>query len=666
MLVAITAVTCTHAEDIPKQGPLGNGQLEIAPKLIPGGIDDDGRKYSYLGQPAGEKKIIFTASNGFFTKGTCTAAGESSLPKVGDETLIAPNYGWLEKWKDTAGTLRWYVHIAKPGKLRLQTFLEVSGQEPGAEIEIQLGDQLETMTTGSSDGMKPQNWDVVFDVPEPGEYQISLRAASIPNSSVGKLHRIEAFGPALDGAHLLRVRWRPAAVHGGYESRKAGDTNLLVMTTRSTEPISSYSPVTTPFGYYGTSFTAEQRSNGEFNFSMWGQDGAMSDLKQMPHLLGIGSPVGEFSGFGHEGSGVKARGWTPMPDGPELCVQALRVERGDLYDTYYGYYFDHPTNAWKFYCAGNKWHGGKIKPELKVGSFCEVPGPPQNERTGDVYREVRRRGWYHDGGKWTPMETFNIGGTGSKGEVPVNKSWFTSADGEFAMGCGGIRLYEAAQPEAPAPQSELPYFLKSETVANLFSLPITFENIRTTEISSTEATIEIPVTKGDELSNGAVYYGTVDALTFAPRELHGTEKKSELSQSVLENAWQEMHGIESVSAGSNLIQLTELSPDTTYFYRVLVNNNVSRIWNDETLTFTTLKSGTATVKSEAPVGSSLVDEPVRVWTYTVNGQDRQIEGRLSSIAETKIEIQRKADGKKGVIDLKLFSSDDQAYVASKR
>ncbi len=667
ILALLAATSLCEAQDIPTEIPSGNGQLETAPKLIPGGVDELGREYSYLGQPSENQKIIFTASNGFFTKGTCTAVGESKLPKVGDEELIVPNFGWLEKWKDTEGTLRWYVHAAKAGKLRLQTLLEVSAEEAGAEIEIRFGDYLKTATTAKSDGKKPQNWDLVFDVPGPGEYQISLKATSIPSpgSGVGKLHRLEAFGPALDDAHLLRVRWRPAAVHGGYESVKAGDTSLLVMTTRSTEPISSYSPVTTPFGYYGTSFTAEKRSNGEFNFSMWGQDGAMSDLKLMPHLLGVGSPEGEFSGFGHEGTGVKARGWTPMPDGPELCVQALRVERGELYDSYYGYFFDHPTKAWKFYCAGNKWHGGKSKPELKIGSFCEVPGPPQNERTGDVYREVRRRGWYHDGGKWTPMETFNIGGSGSKGEIPVSKSWFTSADGEFAMGCGGIRLYQATQPAAPTPQSELPYFLKSDSIANLFAMPIEFGDINVTVISPTDATIDIPVSKGEALSTGAIYYGTVDALTFAPRDLHGTEKKSELSQSVLENAWQEMHEIDTVSEGSNRIKIDGLSPDTTYFFRVLANNDVSRVWNSETLTFTTLKSGAQPAESE-PTGPSLTDEPIRIWTYSVNGQDREIEGRLTGISETKIEIERKADGKKGSLDLNLFSADDQAYVSSKR
>ncbi len=100
------------------------------------------------------------------------------------------------------------------------------------------------------------------------------------------------------------------------------------MTTRSLSDFGSYSPITTPFGYYGTAFGADRRSNGGFNFSMWASSakGKIPPLEKMPHLLVAGSPEAEFSGFGHEGSGVKLRGWLPMPDKPEICVQALRVE----------------------------------------------------------------------------------------------------------------------------------------------------------------------------------------------------------------------------------------------------------------------------------------------------------------------------------------------------
>jgi hypothetical protein len=276
-----------------------------------------------------------------------------------------------------------------------------------------------------------------------------------------------------------------------------------------------------------------------------------------------------------------------MPDHPELVVQALRVEPGERYDTYYGYYFDHPSGDWRFFAAGNKWHDGKPKTHLGVGSFCEVPGPPHVERTGDVYREVRRSGWYHRAGEWVRMDRFKPTGSGSKGDAPVNKRWFTTEDGEFAMGCGGIRLYTATVPPAPPAQETLPYFLTDDSVARLFALPVEFGEIRVVETSADRATLEVPIADGEDLVDGAVYFGTVDALTFAPRKLHGTEKKSALSQTVNESAWQSKQTIERVTVGSNRVQLTGLEPGTTYFFRVLVNGAACRIWNAETLSFTT-------------------------------------------------------------------------------
>lgn len=632
--------------------PNGFGQLETPPAMIPGGVDEAGRKFSYLAQPEKGGKLVLTASNGFFTKGVCRAAGESDLPKVGDEDLIQPNYAYLENWNNTTGTIRWHLHILKAGEASLLIRLEGAGD---SEIEVNLGDMTQLVTTRNI----TEN-PVTFEIEKPGEYELSLRATRIgdPSSGVGQLHRIEVFGSAVEGANLLRARWRPAAVHGGYNSSKIDGGRLLVTTTRSTVPISNYSPITTPFGYYGSSFTADKKSNGEFNFSMWGRDGAASDLKQMPHLLGVGSPDGEFSGFGHEGSGVKPRGWTPMPDQPELCVQALRVEPGELYDTYYGYYFDHPTAAWKFYGAGRKWHDGKPNTHLKVGSFCEVPGPPQVERTGDIYREVRRRGWYRDGDVWVAMDEYSPSGAGSKGDMPVNKRWFTTDDGEYAMGCGGVRFYTANEPPAPSGNDELPYFLASDSVANLFTMPIEFGSIQATGLSANSATIDVNIAKGDNLNGGTIYYGTKDALTFAPRELHGTEKNSELSQAVNDSAWQKSTKFESVTVGANRVVLTELEPDTTYHYRVLIDNDVSRVWNNETLTFSSPKAGNTPVKS--------MREPVRTWTYTVEGAERTLEGRLVKVTGNEVVIERKADGKTGALSVEILSTADRDYLAGKK
>ena len=674
-IIAVSQVVALGAGEPPG----GFGQLENAPEAVPGGVDEKGREYSYLGQAESGGKLILTASNGFFTKGTCQAKGESSLPKVGDETLIVPNFEYLD-WKSNEGTLRWHLLVKKAGLVHFNVHLASDGS--AGEVEVNFAGDIKVVKPASSDAKLAQPWNLAFDVAEPGEYMISLGGTgSGGGGAIGRLHRIDVFGPAVEEAHLLRVRWRPAAVHGGYDTSKVPDSKLLVFTTRSMADISSYSPITTPFGYYGTSFDGDRRSNGSFNFSMWGREGAASDLKMMPHLLGVGSPEGEFSGFGHEGSGVKPRGWDPMPDRPELVVQALRLVPGEEYDSYYGYYFDRPASAWKFYGAGKKWHGGKSNQHLKLGSFCEVPGPPQSERTGDVYREVRRRGWSYDDGNWVPLEHYSPGGSGSSGDEPVNKSWFTTAEGEYAMGCGGIRLYRHRDSLIkPGGTKELPHFLTDGSTVNLFRMPVMFHAIQAGEISSDRARIEMDLSSSTELKSGEVYYGTKDALTFAPRELHGTEKKSSLSQTVNDQSWEGSVEMASVEEGVNSAELTGLKPETTYHFRVLVTDSVSRVWNDETLTITTTKIGDAplrrpplivvreanAVKQVSPHAPA--EEPFRMWRYTTGGAPDflKIEGRLLKIAGDKVRIERKSDGRKGILPVDTLSEEDRAYIDSRR
>ncbi len=652
--------------------PAGDGQLHNAPKLIPGGTDEAGREFSYLAQEAAGGKLILTASNGFFTDRVATAKGESTLPKVGDEELIVPNFAYLD-WTGTGHSLRWHVLVKTPGTVNFQVHLEVDSA--GSTVEASFAGEIKAVTTRKSEPDEAQPWDLSFEVTAPGEYVFALQGKSLASTKIGDLYRIDAFGPALEDAHLLRVRWRPAAAHGGYDTEKVRDAKLLVFTTRSVADVSSYSPITTPFGYYGTSFDDDRRSNGSFNFSMWGNEGAASDLKTMPHLIGLGSPEGEFSGFGHEGTGVKPRGWDPMPDRPELVVQALRVESDAEYDTHYGYYFDHPTNAWKFYAAGKKWHDGKSIEHLRLGSFCEVPGPPDRQRTGDVYREVRRQGWAWDGANWSPLETYLPGGEGSAGDLPVNKLWYTTEDGEYAMGCGGIRLYRHDPAGVVAQHSaEVPYFLSSESVESLFQLPIGFGDLQVTEVHPTRAVIEFELTSGEALKDGMVYFGTRDALTFAPRELHGTERNSELSAAVQSSSWESGAEMKSVEIGINEVELSDLKPGTEYFYRVLVNNDRSRIWSDPSIAFTTPTTGGAPVLQEplvssasgrsAPAPAAMAEEPFRLWTYTVQGEPRTLEGRFVGMVDGQVEIERRTDGKKGAMPLEFLSAEDQEYVKS--
>ena len=116
VVFATLSMTVLSAKE-PLSVPDGVGQLETVPTMVRGGVDDDGREFFVNGQAARNGKLILTASNGFFTPGVCRASGESSLPKTGDDGLIAPNYAVLSNWKKTDGTIRWHLWLGRPGQV---------------------------------------------------------------------------------------------------------------------------------------------------------------------------------------------------------------------------------------------------------------------------------------------------------------------------------------------------------------------------------------------------------------------------------------------------------------------------------------------------------------------------------------------------------------------
>lgn len=590
ILLAVVLPRASFGFQVP-QVPDGYGQLEHAPVVFRAGIDEQGREYFLNGQRAGDGKLIFTASNGFFSSGACRAAGESHLPKVGDKSLIAPNFAYLDGWKTPGKTIRWHVWIAKPGTVHFGINMTVAKQQAGSSLQVSFAGQERNVRTVAGNAGKAQPWNLKFEVEAAGEHTFSIAAKSIVSkkSGVGRLHTIDAFGPAIEEAQLLRARWRPAAVHGGYAASTCPKSRMWVMTTRSVHNTSSYSPITTPFGYYGTSFNADRRASGGFNFSMWaaGRGAKAPALERMPHLLAAGSPEAEFSGFGHEGSGVKLRGWTAMPDRPELVVQALRVENDGKYHTYYGYFWDHPTTEWKLYAVGRKWNT-KPMTHLKPGSFCEVPGPPQSQRTGDVVREVRRHGWFMGPEKeWHQMNQFLCNSKGT-----TNKSWYTTSDGEFVMATGGMRYYKFTKPAPGKHTGQQPDFLSATATRQLFDLPAEFDRPTVKATTGETATLDIVLKQAGPNARGILYYGEIDCLTFARRKLHGTERNSAVSQStqVADRSWQHSADIKRVQTGSNPVTLKNLTPGKTYHYRMLVINDQGKMWDLASHQFSTVRA----------------------------------------------------------------------------
>lgn len=578
-------------EPIPLRIPSGKGQLESKVVWFNSGQKKLGYDVKYAGQAALNGKIILTASNGFFDDGILAKGESDDKDAPNTKPFIGPNYKYLTQLKK-GKQMRWHLWFDEPGYFRVIPFIKVSEKLSRAELKFIFADQERVLKAEFVQSPYKQSCDMVFTVPNRGKYSLTVEVLNAyrKNDEI-QLYHIDLFGPAVKNAKLLRARWRPAAVHAGYRSSRVKNPRAWVIITKSNADIDSYSPVTTPFGYYGASFDSERRSNSSFNFSMWSYDKKKAPPTEcLSHLLALGSPKAEFSGFGHEGTGVKPRNFEALPTRPKENILYLRLENAGKYQRYFGYFLDPVSQDWKLYAVGHKWNGDKKPKALSLGSFVEVPGPPHSERSGDIRREMHRKGWLMDqDGKWHRMDTMKTRNTTNQ-----NKYWSVSDDGWFVMGMGGMEHFDLNLKSIKLPdrflEEPLPSFLAPEKVKQLYELPVKFGEINVSDISDSSAKIIFELVDAGSGAKATIHYGEEDCLTFPKRKVHGTERSSKAA--IKKAFWSHSKNIGPVKVGKNYVMLENLKPNTKYFYRILVCNDHGKMWTFQTFSFKTRSNKT--------------------------------------------------------------------------
>lgn len=513
--------------------------------------------------------LVLSADNGFFDKGKVRAIGKGMVEGE-EKALISASFQALEfiSGKDAA-TARWYLFAE--AKTEGTVTIEFAQGKGEGSWNLEVGKNRREFLVGKKE--KLRTFPISF---RKGKQQISLMKSG---NGMGIVKSVRLEGTEMTKLSLLRARWRPAAIHTRYWSEGCPEPVMWIFESRTTSSGSSYSPMTTNFGYFGASFGANQRAAGGVNFSMWalsqkGAKGKLPALEQMPHLLATGNPDAEFSGFGHEGSGVKIRNWTPYAHQPESVIQALRVEKNGIYHTYYGYLFDEAKNQWVLYAAGNKVPRRNTKAILRASSFCEVPGPPQVERTGDVERVLDRRGWFVDAtGQIFPVDRMTTKARFQNHGIAISK------DHWFRMTTGGVDFREVSAEVKSGHQHKGLIYLNPDVLEGLYQLPAEIGGSHVTEIESGSATISYQLKSLGRVAKGVVWYGEVDAITFAPRKFHGTER-GRASEKLFGKGrvWDASTDAQDLAMGDNRFRLKNLKPDTKYFYRILVENQEGKCW----------------------------------------------------------------------------------------
>jgi hypothetical protein len=540
----------------PSSGQLGQPLSWID---VPGSAD-----LVHAVQLSRDGRLFLTPNESFFPKLGLTAEGSGIVPDIA-ELNGGKSFATIGRW-DPGDIAEWGLWLKHPGTLDLT--IRMSGNGGNSSFDLSVDDSSESFSISSTGEEKKT---VRVDLAEAGFHRVSLTCQK--GGAGAAFHWIEISGNAAADSGVVRKRWRPAAAHTKFASSRGPDHVRLWVMEMDAVPgeLDFYSPITTPFGYYGPTWRADGSVSPGFNFSLWSFAIGQSEppVEQLSHLLAIGDPKATFGGFDHEGTGVKIRDWEPL-EGRQGQRQtlALRVEPGPVYDTYFSYFYASDEKRWRLFGAGNKYNKGKPLDTLWVGSFVEVPGPPPVQRSGSTERRMRYRGWVMDEqGKWYPLDRMERGNVDKETGLTHTDRGVTD-DGWFYLQTGGWTFRKAPDPDpvSIAPPAGRPAvdYLDPEDIEFLKGTP---SDLTTTKIerSGNRARVTFEIRNAGASPELTLYWGTAEGLTFADR-------------------WTE-HLIvkDPVKDGLNQVVIEGVSTDEPLFVRALLRTAEGQFWSRETL-----------------------------------------------------------------------------------
>ena len=498
----------------------------------------------------------------------------------------------VKGWNSAADTLVWGIDVYQTGKLKVTPILSVPQSSEGLQIELMLAGQSKRI------GLKPtderQSFErqksVTFNLPSSGRYEISMTLAKAngddgmsPAEEIAMVKGLELSGTPVKTLSSVELRWRPAAVHCGFScSGPQKDIEMAVYEVTVVHPETyAYFPITSPFGYFGSTWIPETQKFGGVNFSLWSfsMKNLPPPVEKFSHLIAVGEGL-YISGFNHEGTGCKARGKNPYESMNETKqILALKKIPGNPYDTYYGYYWDFNDEHWKLYGCGKKFNDGPLT-YLKTGAFVEVPGTPAVQRSNHIEREIRFRGWMKDKeGHWYVVDQMTPSG---RLEKTTYKNWGIAEDGKFFMQMGGFRPILDKKPDLikSDASSPMPKYLTGQNLSDLDRLPAGIEMLPASEISTNSAVLNFNIIDLGKNAKVRIYWDDKDGLTYVQGNIGGG--------GVVQ--WKNSELLEVVSNGKVAFHLDGLEAGKRYYYRMQIINDGGETWSMDTQYFDTLKN----------------------------------------------------------------------------
>ncbi|GAA3568674.1 DUF3472 domain-containing protein [Snuella lapsa] len=517
--------------------------------------------------------LIFTPNESFFSPiGTLRANLRDKTS--GNAYNKNEYYDYIHNWSVLSDTIVFGIDIKTPGSLTIKPEMAIPSGQEGSILNIYLDNTSKESVlkaTGSVENYQIQEG-VTFDNVNTGFHILKLQLKTLQNSGaeIGRFNNLHISGKATKDAENVMRRYRANAVHCSWGTESSNPVEISVHElTIISKSQDFYQPITTVFGYTGSTWDKDTQSFGGYNFSLWsyGENDPVPPFYQESHLIAVG-PGLVFGSYGHEGTGVKPRGPNPYVD-KNVSTQtiAVRIQPGEVYDTYWSYYLSPVDGHWKLYGCGKKYNSnGQIK-YLTTGAFVEVPGPADRVRNGNEICETQYRGWQMDtSGNWYPINT--IRGTSRQSDLSFRDWRIVGNKFSMQMGGWGEPGIEKKTLILSNPDST-PNYLEGAYLDELYKMPATFVHNAPDEILSNSAKLNVNITDLGTNASAQIFWGTEEGLT-------------------KEERWQNSKSFQ-VSSGVKIITLDNLLSNTEYKYRVKITNDQGITWSFDTQKFKTLE-----------------------------------------------------------------------------
>jgi len=501
------------------------------------------------------------------------------------------HYERIGEWRVANDTIVWGIKNMQAGTLTVELFAGINANENNSEVTLFVDDQQQDLTVTATPTIQtPQSQGSVnFNINSSGTHIVKIKIKNQQTTeNFGEIQKLVLSGTAINNANVWLRRWRPAAMHGTFTPANS-ETNPTITVFNlnvTSHDYSSYQVIMTEFGYVGASTppkNVQPQGVHNLNFSLWsyGANAPIPPHYQLSHLIAVGGNGNGFGRYGHEGTGVKPRGFDPFNNSSNYdFTVAVRKQPGTVYNTFWCYYLDPTTSHWKLYGAGKKYNANQnIQYLSPTSGFLEVIGAPHKARKGHNEYQVEYKGWRRqEDDTWNTISKLDAWYTGLTNISYKNWSQNNNGDG-FVFTSGGFRdsppdpgIITLANPPA------LPLFLQGSYIDELYQMPADFSTLTPENITPNSATLKFDIQNIGTNPEIKLYYGTQYGLT------EGINKDN-----IIDPVWENEQDVP-LSALNNTIlsvPVSNLTPNTQYHYRLRIKNDEGITWSFDAETFTT-------------------------------------------------------------------------------